>query len=330
MTATATGLQADVLILGDGSRIVGNIEQITATEALMSNTFAGDLSVPRDTIASIETTAPVTVQLSDGAYLTGPLQTADAGAVAIQVDEVGSRAIPLAGIAGIYREDPQVLQQRALAVKVTANANVGMSLTSGNTDTENLRLDGQVVTRTPRNRYTLAGQYNEEEAENVLVTQNWSGLVKYDHFVSERWFLFNSATFESDEFADLDLRAALAAGMGYQFFETDERSLSIELGPSYVDENFDVAPDDSYAAARWSMNYEQRLLDNVTFFHFNEGLQGLENTDDLTIRSRTGVRLSISERIIARIQTAIDWDNSPPADTDSTDFEHSLSVGYRF
>lgn len=330
MTVYAAGLQADVLNLADGSRIVGTIEEIDADEARLSGTFAGTLSVPRSAIISMETDDPVTVKLDDGAYLTGQLQAPGDGDVVIKVNETGRRTLSLGDVQGVYREDPIELQRRELAVKVSGNANVGIALTSGNSESENFSADGQLVTRTKRNRYTLGGSYMEEESEDVLVKQNWHALIKYDHFVSEKWFWFNSATFEHDRFADLDLRTAIAAGMGYQFFESDSRSLSIEAGPSYIDENFDEAEDDSFFGARWAINYDQRLWDGLTFFHYNEGLFGVESTDDLTVRSRTGLRMNVTERIIARVQTTIDWDNSPPADTDATDLEHTLTIGYSF
>jgi putative salt-induced outer membrane protein YdiY len=330
MTIYAAGLQADVLNLSDGSRIVGTIEEINADQAKLSNTFAGDLSVPRSAIVSVETEAPVTVQLEDGAYLTGRLDPRSEGGVVIQVADVGARPLTLGQVQGIYREDPVALQRRALAVRVSADANVGIALTSGNSESENFALDGRLVTRTQRNRYTFGAKFIREESEGTLIKKNWNALVKYDHFVSDKWFWFNSATFENDRFADLELRTAIAAGMGYQFFDTDARSLSIETGPSYIDENFIVAEDDNFFGARWALNYDQRIWNGLAFFHYNEALLGLEDTDELTVRSRTGFRLNITERIVARIQTTIDWDNSPPADTENTDLEHTLTIGYRF
>jgi putative salt-induced outer membrane protein YdiY len=330
MTLCCGPLQADVVSLDDGTRLVGTVERLTATEAVMTGTFAGHLSIPRDRIVRIETDAPVTVQSDDGAYLTGRLTGDRDGTLHIDVAETGQRELPLTAVRAVYREDPQLVEQRRLAVRVTADANVGINLSSGNTDSENFHIDGRVITRTPKNRYTLTGAFTREESEGIKVKENWNSLVKYDHFVSERWFWFNSASFESDEFKDLDLRSAIAAGMGFQFFETDDRILSVELGPSYIDENFIEAEDDSFLGSRWAVNFEQRLWNGLWFYHNQEGLLGLESTDDLTIRSRTGLRMNVTQRIIARIQTAIDWNKSPPSDSDSTDVEHTLTLGYRF
>jgi putative salt-induced outer membrane protein YdiY len=330
MTLPASGIQADVLSLEDGSRIVGSIEQITPTEVRLSNTFAGILDVPRDKIVGVETDAPLTLQLSDGGYVTGRLSPAESnGALTLEVDGFGSRQLPFADIRAVFREDPQVVERKRLAVALAAEANVGVTLSRGNSESDNLSLDGRLVTRTPRNRYTLSGQFTREESEGILVKENWRSLVKYDYFVSDRWFWFNSANFESDEFADLNLRTALAAGMGYQFFEGPIRSLSVEFGPSYINENFATAEDDSFLGTRWAVNFEQRVRDGLTFFHFNDGLLGLEASDQLTVRSRTGLRLSLTERVIARLQTSVKWDQSPSAGTDSTDVEHALTIGVR-
>lgn len=330
MALGAAGLQADVLNLRDGSRLVGVLERIDDAEATLSGTFAGELSVPREHIVSIETDAPVTVQLTDEAYLSGRLEAADSGTVLQVTRDLGARPLPMSDVKGIYRADPQTVQRELAAVRVTANLNAGIGIASGNSNTDNYHIDGTMVARTPRNRYTVAAEYNHEEAEDILVKQNWLGLIKYDYFISDQWFFFNSATFESDEFADLELRSALAAGMGYQFFESDTRSLSIEAGPSYIDENYEDAEDQSFVGARWAINYNQHLWDGISFFHYDEGLMGLEDTDDISIRSRTGFNMEVTERVIAKLQTAIDWDNTPPEGTKSTDYEHTLTIGYRF
>ncbi|MFW6093648.1 MAG: DUF481 domain-containing protein, partial [Pseudomonadota bacterium] len=329
MTLGAGALQADVLHMKDGSRVEGTLEEMSDAQVVVADTFAGELTFSREALASLETRAPVTVRLDDGTYLTGALLDAGSGNVEIALEDAGSRVVELADVAGLYREDPQTIQRRRLGIKVSAEANVGVTVTDGNTETENLHLDGRVVTRSPRNRYTVTAEYNREESEDVLVQRDWRGLVKYDHFVSEKWFWFNSASFESDEFADLELRSALAAGMGYQFFESDARSLSLEIGPSYIDENFETAEDESFVGSRWALDFEQQLWNGLFFFHYQEGLLGLEETSDLTIRSRTGLRMSLTERIIARIQTAVDWDNSPPAGTDKTQLEHAFTIGYQ-
>ncbi len=46
-------------------------------------------------------------------------------------------------------------------------------------------------------------------------------------FFKPCWFFNTDALFESDKFADLDLRTTLAPGTGRQFFESDDLNLSV-------------------------------------------------------------------------------------------------------
>src|SRR5690606_33819619 len=150
-----------------------------------------------------------------------------------------------------------------------------------------------------RRRYTVSGEYTQQESRDMLVKRNWASLLKNDYFVADRWFWFNSATFAGDEFADLELRTGLAAGFGYQFLDTEYASLSLELGPSYVHENFYVEENSSYLGSRWALRYDQKLWWDLTYFLYNEGVLGLEDTDDLTTKTRSGLRLDLTERVIA-------------------------------
>ena len=328
MTIVGGTLQADVLHLADGSRIVGTLEVLDDAKATLSGTFAGRLDVPRRAIVDIETDASVVVEVERGDYVTGRLASTDADEVSVHVNGRETLLLDLAELGGVYREDP--LLRRRAGLQLSANTNVGVTLTNGNSETENLHLDGQIVARSDRRRYTASGEYTQEESRDLLVKRNWASLLKYDYFVGDDWFWFNSLTLESDEFADLELRTALAAGFGYQFRETDYSSLSLEIGPSYVHENFAVAGNRSYVGSRWALRYDQKLWWNLTYFLYNDGVIGFQDTSDLTTRLRTGLRADVTDRIIARVQTAINWDQAPPEGAEATDFEHTLTVGYKF
>ncbi len=138
-------------------------------------------------------------------------------------------------------------------------------------------------------------------------------------------------TFNRDRFRDLNLRTAVASGFGYQFFEEERHFLSVEAGASYINEDFDVGDDQGSAGMRWAIDLEQGLLfDWLTFFHFHEGLQSLDETEDLVVRSRTGFNFDLTESFIATTQANIDWDNTPPPGRVDLDEEYLLTIGYRF
>ena len=75
---------------------------------------------------------------------------------------------------------------------------------------------------------------------------------------------------------------------------------------------FEEAEDEQYPAGRWALHFDRFFFDKVfQLFHFNEGFVGLEDTNDLIIRSRTGVRFPLYKGFQATVQYNYDWDKSP-------------------
>ena len=74
------------------------------------------------------------------------------------------------------------------SVKITARGNVGLSFTDGNTDIKSAYLDAGFVARTHENRITIGGEYNREETEGVTSADRVLDNLKYDHFLSTKWY----------------------------------------------------------------------------------------------------------------------------------------------
>jgi putative salt-induced outer membrane protein YdiY len=143
--------------------------------------------------------------------------------------------------------------------------------------------------------------------------------------------LNTNASFEHDKFQDLNLRTTVGAGLGYQFLESDLTNLSLEAGPSYVNEDYQDEKDDSYAAGQWSLNFDRYFWDKfVQFFHNHTGFVGLPDTTNTFIRTRTGLRFPFHKNFNLTGQYNFDWNNSPADDRKSVDQQYIFSLGYQY
>ncbi len=323
---------ADELHLRGGDVLTGTLQRVEGEKAFFETSYAGEIEVAREAVIGIVTDAPVTVVLGEGRYLSGRLRDAPGPGFALEPVRIETtRTFTLDEVQSIYREDLRTVQRRELRVKLSGRLNVGLNVTQGNNETERIHFDGRVRARTPQNRYTVSGEHTREKTDGEKIQDETTALIKYDHFFNEKWFWFNSVTFNRDRFRDLNLRTAVASGFGYQFFEEERHFLSVEAGASYINEDFDVGDDQGSAGMRWAIDLEQGLLfDWLTFFHFHEGLQSLDETEDLVVRSRTGFNFDLTESFIATTQANIDWDNTPPPGRVDLDEEYLLTIGYRF
>lgn len=312
----------DRVVLTGGEVLHGRIEQMEDGELTLNTEYAGTLTLSQGNIASITTTTPVTVKTADGRYLTETLD--NRSTVGLSQDS----QIPLTAWAAIYRDDPQTVERRRQKPRFSGNANVGIRHESGNTRTEEYHLDTEVVARTPVNRYTAGLELNRERSEGKKVDDDTLVELQFDHFLTPQWYLFNSASFEQDEVDALDLRSAVSAGVGYQFYENEQGSLSTEAGITYVNEDFENDTDDSYTGGRWALDLDRLLTSWVAFFHHQEGLFGLTDTSNVTIRTRTGFRFPFGNGFQATAQANIDWDRTPAKSSSSTDKEYLFTLGY--
>jgi putative salt-induced outer membrane protein YdiY len=217
------------------------------------------------------------------------------------------------------------------AVTVDGGVNAGGVTTGGNTDVSSLRFDGDVTVRQLANRYTATAAVNRAKDKGVETAENWNTAFNYDRFLTERLFINGNAIFTNDRFRDLDLRTALGAGLGYQVLQTPRVRLTANGGFGWVDENFDVAEDESYAAARESAALDIFILpDRIQFFHLHNGYFGVTGEDNLFVQMKNGVRIGLFGGLVTTVQHDLDYDRSPAPGTKNTDRTFALTFGYRF
>jgi putative salt-induced outer membrane protein YdiY len=315
---------ADELLMKNGDRITGTVVSMRDKVLLFRTSYAGDISIRWEEIEGLTTDNPIHVILDDQTAAHGRVSTSADGTTEIVAEEVLEPI--LFDLATVERINPP---PPGPVVKLKPRVNMGASKAKGNTETETFHLDAQLLARTEKNRYTIGGEYNREEDEDEKTADNTLGYMKYDHFLTEKWYFNSNASFENDEFKDLNLRTTVGAGMGYQFFESELLNLAAELGLAYVNTDYDEADDESNVAGRWATIYDQFFLDKrVQFFHVHEGFVSLEDTSDIFVRSRTGFRFPLYENFNATIQYNFDWDNAPSPGDDRVDEMYIFTLGY--
>jgi len=316
---------ADEIQLANGDRISGRILSMDTGNLQLETPYAGIITVQWDQVVGLSTDDPVRVVLSDETSLKGSPEEAEMGKMKLKMGKiVETVSFDLAEVQAI---NPKPGDKPA--VKLGGRVNVGLASSSGNTETESYHVDGEIVARTEKNRYTAGIEYNREENEDELTAKNYLGYAKYDHFLTQKWYGYANTLFEKDTFKDLRLRSTIGTGMGYQFYESELTNLYLESGLSFVNEDFEVGEDEDTLAGRWAVSFDKYLFNKfVQFFHFHEGYQGLEETDNLFIRSRTGLRFPLSDSFRATFQYNFDWDKNPAPGEEREDTKYLFTLGY--
>jgi putative salt-induced outer membrane protein YdiY len=310
---------ADQVTLSNGDRVTGAVVSLGGN-TLTLTTLHGDLRIPWPDVAGLVVEDAILITVGDAAPTEVRIAAADA-AGRVTLNPGGP--IELTQIVALTRPMPPLM--------IDGGVNAGMITTGGNTDVNSLRFDAEATMRSSANRYTAAAAVNRAKDRDLETAENWNTAFNYDRFLTERLFINGNSLFTNDRFRDLDLRSALGAGLGYQVLERPRIRLTAKGGFGWVNENFDVADDESYTAARESATLDIFVVpDRIQFFHQHDGYFGVTGDANRFLQMKNGVRLGLLGGLVTTVQLDFDYDRSPPPGAENIDRTFALTFGYRF
>ena len=315
----------DEVVLKSGSKILGQVTGSRDGVITIETDFAGTLSIELDKIASLQTDNPVLIQLADETVVPEqPLRIEDEMLV---VDTATSPAETYA-ISDLLLVNPEPWEL-GQGYKWTGLASLAMSMERGNTDTDELDYRLESIWRSKQDRYTLRYNGEKDRANSETTVDKWYAQGKYDYFFDGPVYGGIQFSAEHDKFTDLDLRYLVGPYIGRQFYEEPIFTLSAEVGASYVNEDFIVAPDDDYAAANWALNMSSNYLGGDSRLYFDHrGILSMEDTSDYVLNNTFGLAFPLLWSLEAAAEVALDYDAGAVEGVDKLDQTYRFRVGY--
>lgn len=316
---------ADEVRLLNGDRITGTVVAKTGEHLVVSTQYAGRISVQWSQVASVRTDAPVEV-LRGQQILRGRLVREDDG---LALEDAAGALHPLAldEIAFINPQPHESGKGTTYSGRVAFSA----SQASGNADSERLYMDGQLAARALAYGYGLTAK--AERRSDAEVGTHTAALLgaNYDRFLDGDAFAYLRGSLERDRAKDIEDRTTVGVGYGLHLVDTPGARLTVRAGVDHVQVNRFVASNERYPALGWGVEATYTVGNgSVELFHSQDGFMNLEDTGNVLVRSRTGVRVPLVERLSATAQLNIDWERRPPPGRVPTDRMLLFGVDYAF
>ncbi|MFM7274780.1 MAG: DUF481 domain-containing protein, partial [Gammaproteobacteria bacterium] len=243
---------ADTIHMKGGDRLSGTIVDKQGDKLTLKTAYSNEaIVVLWSEVASVETEQPAKFMLKDRTVLTAQAAPGANETVVLKSGTTITTA-PVALAEVDYINPPPYVTGEGVAT--AGRANLGLTMNRGNTDNNQLFYDAETVIRSIKNRFTIGALGVQKQEDGEETARNNRAYFKYDHFLTDKWYAYANTDVQEDKFKDLNLRTTLGVGSGYQYFDTKEKSLSLEGGLTYVDNDYDLAEDDNYAAGRWALS----------------------------------------------------------------------------
>ena len=323
----ASSAWADRVLLTNGDRLSGRLVAKFDATLLFETVYAGRLKIAWPDVQALQTEDAVVLQLNDGELLRGVLDETKPGRLAARGEGGSVRRFTLSEIAYLNPRPDQA----GTGIRTKGRVDAAASATQGNGDSRRLFGQGELLGLAKHFRFGLSLKAEQREEGGREVASNWLAAAKYDRFLTDKRFVYARASFENDDFKDLQMRSTLGGGYGLQLIDREGEMLSVRAGLDYVDSDFRNADDEAYPALGWGVNFSRQIFrPGVELFHDQEGFVDLRETERVTLRTRTGLRVPLMDALDASAQLNLDWEGEPADGARATDTTLLLGLGYHW
>lgn len=322
----------DRITLANGDVLTGAIKTMADGKVTINSPLLGDVTVPMTNVKDMVTGGQVGLQTKGGDLLNRRIVGIEGGNLRLEGETSSLMLDNLGMINPPARVEPAW----------TGSVKIGGLWTNGNTDRRAVgaSLDASRRAEIDRISVDAAWDYADDKSNSDdptvrgqrNLTQRRAGAgIKYDYFLSKKWYGLATARVLGDTLADLKLRFTGGVGLGYTVIEDKDTTLLVEAGLSYFNESYrSGAPSRDYLAARIAYKLTHNFSEKTRLVHSVEAFPSLENATDTYLQAKTEISTSLSESMIASVAHVLDYDNTPAPGRDRADNRVLLSVGWTF
>jgi len=262
---------ADVVVLKDGSILIGQVQVWTQGKMVVETDFNDHLEIDVTKIRGITTQGPRSVQLTSGDRAVGILNFTPDGGQTISAEALGNITFELDRVSAIWaagEESPDVIAPRNKRANVwSARIELGLNGQTGNT--EQLAINGRAEIRrtTDTDRFLIYGQGRFSQENGTDTVKEVLGGMTLEVDVNEDWFTFVTTELEFDKFENLDLRATVTGGVGYFAIREADEELKLRAGIGFQHESFNTGISTEGAVANLGWDYRREVSPWVLFTH---------------------------------------------------------------
>jgi putative salt-induced outer membrane protein YdiY len=321
----------DKVTLSNGDVLTGVVKNMADGKLTVTSPVIGDVVVPLANVTNITTAAPVRLLTGQGEMLNRKILGIESGQLRLDNGADGAPNVTSLALTDLGQINPP----ENPPAHWTGSVKLHAGTVSGNTQRRSIGSSFEAIRRTEIDRITVDGlwDYAQDQESGVwTLTERRAGAgLKYDYFISKKWYALANTRALGDTLADLRLRYSAGAGIGYQVIDTDKTSLLTEVGLSYFNESYlSGTPSTDYLAARLAYKLNYQLSKTQRLLHSVEAFPSTERATDVNFTMNTELQTNLTDSMIASLAWVWDYDNTPAIGRKRSDHRVLLSIGWTF
>ncbi|MFT4721012.1 MAG: putative salt-induced outer membrane protein [Candidatus Azotimanducaceae bacterium] len=209
----------------------------------------------------------------------------------------------------------------------TNEVELGLVATSGNTDTENLKLRADSLANVGKFLHNLHFDSLRATTDGEITAQKLYAFYQADYKIGENRSMFGRVSYDNDRLSGFNYQADITVGYSQRLYTTETMSLTGAAGAGMRITEFDSGDQQEEPILRLAAVYLWNVSDNAVFQQKLSTEIGNEST---VTRSDSSIKATISGSLSMKIALTVKHNSVVPVDRKKTDTETSFTLVYGF
>lgn len=209
----------------------------------------------------------------------------------------------------------------------SGEAELGLVVTTGNTETQSINAKTKVINERVKWRHTLIAEALNTADDIRTTSEKYFLSGKSDYKFSEFEYFFGIVTYEDDRFSGYDYQVSEVLGYGRRIIHEPGLTLDIEGGPGARQSETTDGDSDNELIVRLGGSLEWKISENA---NFSENLSTEIGEDRTITKSITALKAQIVGSLAMKVSLTIKHTSEVPAGNKKTDSETALTLVYSF
>jgi putative salt-induced outer membrane protein len=217
-----------------------------------------------------------------------------------------------------------------------SQANLNAAVNKGNSDT--LLIGANILTerKWDKNEFFAGADVvygeNKDTVTDIRTTtaQNYGAFLQYNRLLSDRWYFLGRADGRQDKVADIKYRVTLSPGVGYYFIKKEKTTLTGEVGPGVVFEQFDGGPSQTYFTVRLAERFTHEFNERVRLVQQADFTPQVDDLDNYVFNFLATLSADLTKGLQANLTLSDTYRGEPAPGRKANDIRILAGLGYKF
>ena len=210
----------------------------------------------------------------------------------------------------------------------TGTGQLGFSMTSGNSDTENLTAGLKLGRESEQWVNDFSVDLLKASSDDVDTAERFIIGTRNGYKFDANDYVYNNSRYDNDNFSGFDYTVTTSFGWGHEYFDNETSKLVTELGLGYKIEALDVDRSENKGVVFvGKMDYMRQITASTKFI---DTLLVEAGDDNTFTQNDAGFQFKVSDRFSVKLAHQFRHNTDAPFGKDSTDTLISANLVYDF